>query len=430
MAEPTYEELKQQLQIADEKVEAAKHKAVAAVQETPIVQEHLRTILNVLRVGRLLRGMIETINIAACGSLLMAITDVPNDSLSFIVEATSNPAEQRAEIVPENSIELRKHFQVVLSVLRTRRIELCPLPSAGKPLFREITCPLPQSWQEWLTERKVPGSWEEAVKEQEHFNCVLDVLTKHEILLSLPKETILFMLKHDPDPSEAVYRQMKPKDDEVSGLRWMKTRTKEYLALLSQLPQKGASLAIELATECAASEMEHYARLTSKENFRTLDYFVLAVVCREFSQGPKLDVGTYYERMHEYMDTIRGEHFDRACSEMKYLIRDLQEESKQRYNPQLEQRRFEAEELLREADPEAAMGKLWFPMTLRYLYGMRRKQVASFLVPRIAGHVLPMELQDEISAVYYDADFILRAPAIAQKNGPVIRESENELEAA
>lgn len=74
----------------------------------------------------------------------------------------------------------------------------------------------------------------------------------------------------------------------------------------------------------------------------------------------------------------------------------------------------QVEHLSHVMDHRAFVKRLWFPLTLRYLRGVRRKRIAEFLMPRIVGHVLAVELQDAISACYCDADFLAEAPNLAK----------------
>ncbi|CAK1364967.1 unnamed protein product [Cercospora beticola] len=259
---------------------------------------------------------------------------------------------------------------------------------------------------------RLAGSLVEAAKEQEHLNGVIDMLKERELLLKLPAATILFLLEHTPDPADIIYNQIETLDfgERRYGENWSIDRQKylKNLALLCRLPKNGVKLAIELSIESAVIEFKEYSRLTSHDNLQLLDCSTLALVCEEERRGRPMEHNDgryprgYLEMMH--MDPLHS---------AQGFMEDIMEDA--RTCQVAGDRSEEIEHLIHETDHKAFVARFWFPLTLRYLRGIRRKRIAGFLMPRVGGHVLPVELQDAISACYHDADFLTKAPILARE---------------
>ncbi|GIZ44710.1 hypothetical protein CKM354_000790100 [Cercospora kikuchii] len=392
-------------QIDDEKAEAADYEAAEAVREQPVAKKHLQEILNVLKTGRLLHGL-------------------PEATLSFLLSVASEPAKDRAKIAAEDAAETRKHLKVVLDLFRARNIMVHINVPLGTMWFIEKMNSQPPK-------ESLGRSLTEVAMKQEHLNNILTLLTRRNLLLKLPDATTLFMLKHTPNAVNTIHQQMDGDDygNEGYGERYSDDRDAylRNLVLMSRLPG-GADTAFELATQCAVPEMWGYGDTTCNGYLQRLDHFALGIVCEEFRHDPMLeDDGTCH--LKSYVDVILREPpwEEFAWDSVKELMQEVQGNTR-RWRKWPDARREALKHLLHEHDAESVARRVWFSLTLRYLYAIHLKRVANFLIPRIAGHLLPVELQDTIATFYYDEEFFLEVPIIAQKNAPTTSLVKEEVE--
>lgn len=242
----------------------------------------------------------------------------------------------------------------------------------------------------------------------------------------LPKETLLFILKHVDDPAAIVANQISAPGEEY-GHFWDKNSDDclRNLIILSKLPDDGTGSAIVLATECACEAIYGYARTKSNEDLQILDHFTLAIVCDEVDCGRKLEMD--YDGLRPYEDVILGmDPYLGSSDFVNDLMKDMQ--GSRRSDRLSDAQQQELAHLLHEHDAKTVTERVWFPLNMRYLRAFRRKGVADFLIPRIAGHILPVELQDAIAAFCYDGKLFSEVREIVRKNATriqVVEEMEN-----
>ncbi|CAK1364969.1 unnamed protein product [Cercospora beticola] len=252
--------------------------------------------------------------------------------------------------------------------------------------------------------------------------------------------TVLFILKDTGEPAKIFQRQMEDSlryefawpfqavedydtkmktphrysDTRPEGELYIKDRERylDHLAILAELPA-GARHAVEKTTMCAHSDFECYSFARTHDDLHKLDYFALKVTWTEVRLGRGLEWEAYGQ-LESYITLIQS--FQRKMAEysIEHLMNLVQGKYGQSYRFSPE-RWEEVKDLMHQTDHEAFVKERWFPSTLRYLREVERQRVCDFLLERIAGHVLPVELQNAISAFFYDADFVLRAPIVARR---------------
>ncbi|CAK1364968.1 uncharacterized protein RHO25_009831 [Cercospora beticola] len=222
------------------------------------------------------------------------------------------------------------------------------------------------------------------------------------------------MLNLSADPAAIVTGQIHNAYGEY-GEAWDKNSKEclKNLTILSQLPVDGPGCAIVLATECACEAFDAYGTPKCNKDLQILDHFTLAIVCDEVGHGRKLEVDC--DELRSYENVILGMG---AWMWAYDLVNDLMEymQGSRRSDRFSDAQQQELEHLLHENDAKTVTKRVWFPLTMRYLYAYRQEEIADFLIPRIAGQILPVELQDAIAAFCYDEQFFLEASGIAREN--------------
>ena len=221
-------------------------------------------------------------------------------------------------------------------------------------------------------------------------------------------------------------------DTRPDGELWLADRQQyfDHLTVLSRLEPSGAAFAIEKASVCAMKEFDGYWPDRDNDHLRDLDYFTLEIVCREVRRHRSLglddDKLPFGCARGSYVGLINDCPKEMASWSIEYLMEVVQGKCRST-NPIPDAQMEELKQLLRdETDHQAVVRRIWFPLTLQYLREIQRKRITDFLVPRIAGHILPVELQDAIAGFVYDADFVQQAPIIAKENAPATRPTGDE----
>ncbi|KAF2214068.1 hypothetical protein CERZMDRAFT_96093 [Cercospora zeae-maydis SCOH1-5] len=168
----------------------------------------------------------------------------------------------------------------------------------------------------------------------------------------------------------------------------------EYYGCFGDLPPNGVDLAIKQIIECAEGEID--GRNPGPPSLKELPFYdsvTLAAACRKM--------------MTDHADAM-ADLYDPRC-DIDKIVRPLKASTG---------RRDASEHASVARTAEAALKKVSFPLTLNLLHQVQRKKIAEFLVPMIAGDTLPVELMAMVCSCCYGADFVARAPAIAQENAP------------
>lgn len=256
---------------------------------------------------------------------------------------------------------------------------------------------------------------------QEHLKATYRVLKIHNALPVLPKATLLFMTKDISEFATVFAEQLDGLSQRESGEFDEFIFFQEYhgclgdFALLAELPDGGADLAIEKVLDCAEQELEDGFRgAISIKQLSDYDYVTLAAVCRKASNDHTNEAAKPYDLRYD---------MDKFVKPMKFLLPNLEKHASRKGSKGSEPsqhstggRKLASGETKRRA--QLLLKKVWFPQTLKFLHELERKKIAEFLVPLVAEDVLPVELMDMICASCYDGDYIAQAPSIAAKNAP------------
>ncbi|CAK1364971.1 unnamed protein product [Cercospora beticola] len=270
-------------------------------------------------------------------------------------------------------------------------------------------------------QEKADAATEEVAAVHGHLEAARRVLRMHNALPVLPKATLLFMMKDVTDAAGVFVEQLDGISQRESGEIDELIFFQEYygclgdFALLAELPDDGPDLAIEKVIECAEQELDGGFRgAVSFKELPDYDYVTLAAVCRKASNDHANEAAETYD--------LRSE-IDKFVQPKKFLLRNIENfvsskrsKSSKAAQPTASGPKPASGQTQRRA--RILFNKVWFPLTLKFLHELQRKEIAEFLVPLVAEDVLPVELMDMICAFCYDGDYIAQAPSIAEKNAP------------
>lgn len=220
------------------------------------------------------------------------------------------------------------------------------------------------------------------------------------------------MLKDTPDAAKFFMEQMRGCEQTCSLTLWdaYNQECLGNLAILSDLPPNGASLAIPDATKWAAREVDLYYLDRSVDKLVILDRLLLAgfhtMKSRNHSQREKQTD----ERAFDPQPDIDG-LLQARQDVLPYLERRMKTHMPTYIFPR---EIMGKKRSVNKGGSPSFLEKIWFPQTLKFLRGIRRQKVTDFLLPMIAKDRLPVELMDTIAGFYCGAEFMTKAVTVAK----------------